>query len=140
MIKLQVIGHLGKDSIVNQVNGKYVVNFSVAHSEKFKNQQGVETNKTTWVECAQWSDRQPNVAQYLKKGTQVFVEGQPEVRTYPKNDGSTGASMNLRVFSLQLLGGNQNTGGQQQQQPTGGSYVDSAAQPENIGPVDDLPF
>jgi single-strand DNA-binding protein len=136
MIKLQAIGHLGKDAIVNQVNGKYVVNFNVAHSEKFKNAQGVETNKTIWVECSQWSDRQPNVAQYLKKGTQVFVEGTPEVRTYQKNDGTTGASLNLRVFSLQLLGGNSN------QQSTQNTPVH-----ENVNtasdisqPIDDLPF
>jgi hypothetical protein len=35
MIKLQVIGHLGRDGVVNNVNGKNVINFSVAHAEKF---------------------------------------------------------------------------------------------------------
>ena len=40
MIKMQVIGHLGQDATVNNVNGKSVINFSVAHSEKYKNKDG----------------------------------------------------------------------------------------------------
>ena len=42
MIKMQIIGHLGQDSQVNDVNGKKVINFSVAHSEKFKNKIQME--------------------------------------------------------------------------------------------------
>ncbi len=42
MIKIQVIGHLGKDCTVNNVNGKNVINFSVAHSEKYKDASKAE--------------------------------------------------------------------------------------------------
>lgn len=111
MIKLQVIGHLGKDCVTNTVQGKNVINFNVAHTEKFKDQQGNQKDKTIWVECAYWTDRTA-IAPYLRKGTQVYVEGSPEVKTYPKNDGTTGSSLTLRVFSVQLLGGRgENTGG-----------------------------
>jgi single-strand DNA-binding protein len=72
MIKLQVIGNLGKDGVVNNVNGKNVINFSVAHTEKFKDAQGVQKDKTIWVECAYWTDR-TGIAPYLKKGTQVYA-------------------------------------------------------------------
>lgn len=104
MIKLQVIGNLGKDCLTNTVNGKTVMNFNVAHTEKFKDAQGNQKDKTIWVDCAYWSER-TGIAPYLKKGTQVYVEGAPEVRTYPKNDGTTGTSLTLRVMSVQLLGG-----------------------------------
>ncbi len=67
MIKLQVIGNLGKDCLTNSVNGKSVINFNVAHTEKFKDSQGQVKEKTTWVECAYWTDRTP-VAQYLRRG------------------------------------------------------------------------
>ena len=103
MIKLQVIGNLGKDCVTNTVNGKNVINFSVAHTEKFRDAQGNQKDKTIWVECAYWTDR-TGIAPYLKKGTQVYAEGTPEVRTYPKNDGTTGVSLTLRVFNVQLLG------------------------------------
>lgn len=103
MIKLMAIGNLGKDCNVNTVNGKNVINFSIAHTEKFKDSTGAQREKTTWVECAYWTDR-TGISPYLKKGTQVYVEGTPEVRTYQTNDGKSGASLSLRVQSIQLLG------------------------------------
>lgn len=144
MIKLQVIGNLGKDCITNTVNGKSVMNFNVAHTEKFRDQQGVQKDKTIWVECAYWSDRTA-VAPYLKKGTQVYVEGTPEVRTYTKNDGTTGVSLTLRVQSVQLLGSRGESGGGSSEggyesggyRAQGGSNVQSTEMTEA---VDDLPF
>jgi len=146
MIKMQVIGRLGKDCVVNNVNGKSVINFTVAHSEKYKDSGGNSQEKTTWVDCAYWTDRTA-VAPYLTKGIQVFVEGSPEVRSFQRNDGTAGASLSMRVREVQLLGGkgDNNGGGQmqdsdapsnnnQQYQKSGGSagINDDAA--------DDLPF
>ncbi|GAO41233.1 single-stranded DNA-binding protein [Flavihumibacter petaseus] len=124
MIKLQVIGNLGRDCVTNNVNGKTVMNFTVAHTERFRDASGNQQERTIWVDCAYWSDRTA-VAQYLKKGTQVYVEGNPEVRTYAKNDGSTGASLTMRVQNVQLLGARQeggNAGGGYQGGNSGGGY------------------
>jgi single-strand DNA-binding protein len=153
MIKLQVIGNLGKDGVVNNVNGKNVINFSVAHTEKFKDAQGVQKDKTIWVECAYWTDR-TGIAPYLKKGTQVYAEGQPDIRNYTTKDGTQGTSLSLRVSSVQLLGGrNDNQGADgsggnsyQNQQPSYSqpSYNQSspaaASANEITEPMDDLPF
>jgi len=57
MIKLQVIGNLGKDAQVNNVNGKTVINFNVAHTERYKDAQGNQKDRTTWVDCSYWTDR-----------------------------------------------------------------------------------
>lgn len=103
MIKLQVIGHLGKDAITNLVNGKNVINFSVAHTESWKDAQGNKQSKTTWVECAYWTDK-TGIFPYLRKGSMVFVEGAPEVKTFQKQDGTTAANLSLRINSIQLLG------------------------------------
>ena len=103
MIKMQVIGNLGKDCVVNTVNGKNVINFTVAHTEKYRDSQGNNQEKTTWVDCAYWTDRTA-IAPYLQKGQQVFVEGTPEVRSFTRNDGTAGASLSLRVREVQLLG------------------------------------
>ena len=103
MIKMQVIGNLGKDCVVNTVNGKNVINFTVAHTEKYKDSSGNNQEKTTWVDCAYWTDRTA-VAPYLTKGTQVFVEGTPEVRSFQRNDGTAGASLSMRIREVQLLG------------------------------------
>jgi single-strand DNA-binding protein len=144
MIKLQVIGNLGKDCVVNNVNGKNVINFSVAHTEKFKDAQGQQKDKTIWVECAYWTDR-TGIAPYLKKGTQVYAEGTPDIRTYTTGDGRPGTSLSLRVMSVQLLGGRGEggaEGGGYQPQP---SYNQSSSRPSASAtditePMDDLPF
>jgi len=154
MIKMQVIGHLGKDCLVNTVNGKNVINFSVAHSEKFKDSQGVLQERTTWVDCAYWTDRTA-VAPYLQKGTLVYVEGTPEARSYTRQDGTLGASLSLRVREVQLLGGKSGDARptatstieshRTSEAPSYGSYENSAAPAapatmEQGADGDDLPF
>lgn len=102
MIKLQIVGNLGKDANVNTVNGKNVINFSVAHTEKFKDSQGNLKEKTTWVECAYWTDRTA-VAPYLKKGTMVYAEGSPEADPYMNKENQAAATLRMRVQNVQLL-------------------------------------
>lgn len=143
MIKLQVIGHLGKDCVTREVNGRNVINFSVAHSEKFKTSAGVQQERTTWVECSYWTDRL-GIAPYLLKGQLVYVEGGPEVDAYKRQDGEPGASLRLRVRDVQLLGGRTGT------ESGGSSGEDYASQGRQQGPqspqpqhetgADDLPF
>ena len=142
MIKLQVIGHLGKDCIVNTVNGKNVINFSVAHSEKFRDSSGVNQERTIWVECAYWTDK-TTIAPYLQKGTQVFVEGPPELRTFTRGDGTSGTSLTMRVRDIQLLGRKGDNAGGIPAASDNSSYNRQAtpAAPANMDEVsDDLPF
>lgn len=108
MIKLQIVGRLGKDCIQKEVNGRSVINFSVAHSERYKDAQGVQKERTTWVECAYWTDRTA-VAQYLTKGTLVYAEGSPEADAYTNKDGQAAATLRMRVQSVQLLSGSNET-------------------------------
>ena len=136
MIQLQVIGNLGKDAVLNNVNGKSVINFTVAHTERFKDAQGVQKDRTTWVDCAYWTDR-TGIAPYLKKGTSVYVEGTPDVRTYTTADGRNGATLSLRTLNIQLLGGKPSEGGAPQQESSSASSTMVNTPSE---PLDDLPF
>jgi single-strand DNA-binding protein len=143
MIKMQIIGNLGKDCVVNTVNGKNVINFTVAHTEKFRDSQGNNQERTTWVDCAYWSDK-TGVSQYLTKGKQVYVEGQPEAKAFQRNDGTPGASLTLRVREIQLLGGRGDSGGSSnafQGNAAASSSAGNIPQPNDITePIDDLPF
>ena len=142
MIKMQIIGNLGKDCVVNTVNSKNVINFTVAHTEKYKDSQGNQQEKTTWVDCAWWTDRTA-VAQYLTKGKQVYVEGQPEARSFQRNDGTPGSSLSLRVRDLQLLGGRGDHAGSSSATTTAATspVTSNIPSPSDITePVDDLPF
>jgi len=152
MIKLQIIGNLGADCIQKEINGKNVINFNVAHTEKFKDAQGNVVEKTIWANCAYWTDRTA-VAQYLKKGKQVFVDGSPEVEVYTNKDGQPAATLRVRVRDLQLLGGNVdgNTGNQSSyasapassSSSSGSNYSTNSNKPvtaDTEEPADDLPF
>lgn len=148
MIKLQIVGNLGKDCITKEVNGKNVINFSVAHTERYKDQQGNPKERTTWVECAYWTDRTA-VAQYLKKGKMVYAEGAPEADAYMNKENQAAATLRMRVQSLQLLGGNDGAPGggapgmQQQYAPAPSNNYSAApmgAAPDGPAPADDLPF
>ena len=127
-----------------QCEWRNVMNFNVAHTERYKDAQGNQKEKTIWVDCAYWSDRTA-VAPYLKKGTQVYVEGTPDVRTYTKNDGTNGASLSLRVQSVQLLGTKtENSGGTSFGSPAPAGNFNSANQQAPVvsmdAGADDLPF
>ena len=145
MIKLQIIGNLGKDCIVKEINGKNVINFSVAHTERYKDAQGNQKERTTWVECAYWTDRTA-IAPYLTKGTTVYAEGSPEADAYTNKEGQASATLRMRVQNIQLLGGgnkdNQgaNAGNVSNTGMSSRPVASSAAAPNTPAPVDDLPF
>lgn len=149
MIKLQIIGNLGKDCIVKEVNGKNVINFSVAHTERYKDSQGNQKERTTWVECAYWTDRTA-VAQYLTKGRTVYAEGSPEADAYSNKEGQPAATLRMRVQNVQLLSNNgtegTNTGNSNSGYTNTGStsvsnnQVAAPAEMSTTGGDDGLPF
>ena len=149
MIKLQIIGNLGADCIQKEINGKTVINFNVAHSEKFKDAQGNLKERTTWVNCAYWTDKTA-VAQYLTKGRTVYAEGSPEAEAYTNKEGQPASTLRMRVQTVQLLGGNTenpgNTGSNYNQgnvsNAGSGTMPVVKTQPamQNAPVDDDLPF
>lgn len=121
MITMQVVGTLGKDAEVKDLQGKKVINFYVAVN------QGYGDNKTTlWVDCAKWGEK-TGISEYLKKGTKVAVHGEPSIRKW-----DNGATITLRVADIELLGGkNEN---QQQDDPPKQEPASTEAE------LNDLPF
>ena len=145
MLQVEIIGNIGNDAQVKDFNGKKYIAFNVAHSEKFKNQQGVETERTTWVSVLKPGESA--VAQYLKKGTPVFVRGDLSVKTYKDNAGNWQVGVNCLAREVQLLPGgkrDQNAGTQQEApaEPATSTNVSSApaASETGEGNADDLPF
>lgn len=115
MLKTQAIGRVGKDATAKEINGRFVINFSVAVNERTVNPTtGEVMQDTTWLSCAMWRDNMGKVWEYLKKGQQVYVEGKPSYRIYKKSDNRPGLDVTLKVERVELLGssGNGNTTGQ----------------------------
>jgi single-strand DNA-binding protein len=141
MIKMQVLGNLGKDAVMHMHGTDSVLNFSVAHTEKYKDSSGQQVQKTTWVECSWWVDSRSTVGQYLKKGTMVWAEGRPDSRPWETREGKKASSLIMRVTNLQLCGGgNQQPPSQQSASTTSAPVNDQAG----FVPLDtdnfDLPF
>ena len=101
MFKTILTGNIGNDAEVTSFdNGSKVVTFSVAHSKKWTDKAGVKQEKTTWIRCNMW--KQENLAQYLKKGVRVMVEGEIESRAYTNKEGQTVTSLELNVFAIEM--------------------------------------
>ena len=88
--KAIIVGHLGKDPKVSTTNsGTRVVSFSVATSETWKDKNtGERKEKTEWHNIAIYNEGLGRIAeQYLKKGSQVYLEGAIRTRKYTAQDG-----------------------------------------------------
>jgi single-strand DNA-binding protein len=103
MLNLQVMGFVGKDAVVRNVGNQFAISFSIAHSEKFKDKNGVQQERTTWVNCTLWREN-TTVAQYIRKGVRLWVEGTPSLHTYTDQQGRVGGSIELRVRSFEFAG------------------------------------
>lgn len=139
MIKLFVIGNVGNDAEVKEINGRRVINFSIAHNEKYKNHEGVPVTKTVWVRCNYWPESTA-VAAFLKKGTQVFVEGTPSVQAFENNERKPAASLELRVNRIELLGSPENKTENPNQPVLAGAASVPPELKSNGGDDSDLPF
>ena len=99
-----LLGRVGKDAEVKEVGERDVMNFSVAHTEKWKGKDGQEQERTTWVNCSRWFKRgSAKVANYIKKGNLIFVEGEPSARGYTNAAGEVVGSLELRITELKLI-------------------------------------
>ena len=143
--KVLLIGRLGADPEVKQmVNGKNVARLSLATSQSWKDKNtGEKKEKTEWHRVVVFNEGLVNVVQqYLKKGAQVYVEGQLSTRKWKdEQSGQDKYSTEILIqgynSSLTMLGGgNQNNIASQDNKP---NFGDSPA-PDQSGLDDDIPF
>lgn len=113
--KTEIIGYLGNSATVSEINQKKVVNFTCCVTTKWKDAQGVSKERSKWYSCSWWLQN-TNIAQYLKKGTLVYIIGEVEAKTYTnKQTNEVTGQLSLRVNQLQLLGGAKSTAQDNQQ-------------------------
>tara|TARA_Y100000992_G_C21109083_1_gene416383 strand:+ start:169 stop:576 length:408 start_codon:yes stop_codon:yes gene_type:complete len=86
--KVILLGNLGKDPEVRRLDdGRGVANFSLATSETYKNKSGEKVTNTEWHNIVLWSPLADIAENYLKKGSQVYIEGKIANRSYEDKDG-----------------------------------------------------
>lgn len=148
MLKISFTGYLGADCHQKHINDQVAITFSVGVTKQWKNRQGVAMSNTTWVGCTIW--RKPEhtrIAEFLKRGQQVYVDGEPSARAWIKNaDGTAHCSLDCRVDNVELLG--KAAGNNQPYTPAAQTNVTSepnataapAITAANPADNDDLPF
>lgn len=100
MYKTTIIGNLGQDAVYKDFNGTKYISFSVAHSERYKDNDGQPVEKTTWFSCLKKGES--TLIQYLRKGSTVYLEGTPTHRIYTQN-GTTQIGHNINVTRIELI-------------------------------------
>jgi single-strand DNA-binding protein len=88
--KVQLIGRLGRDpeSFIFE-DGKMKVNFPIATNETYKGVDGEKTERTQWHDVVVWGPLAEIVKQYLKKGSELTLEGRLLYRSYEDKEGAT---------------------------------------------------
>jgi len=108
--KVQIIGRLGRDPEIRYAqNGTAVCNLNVAVSESWTDKQGQKQEKTEWIRCAAFGKQAEILEKYLKKGSQIYLEGKMQTRQYDK-DGQTHYATEVLVRDFVFLGGKQDGG------------------------------
>lgn len=107
--KAIIIGHIGKDPEVKYLeSGVAVANFTVATSESFKDKTtGERKTQTEWHNVVLWRGLAEVAEKYLKKGSQVYIEGKLKTRSWEDKDGNTRYTTEIVGDQMTMLGGNQ---------------------------------
>ncbi|WP_304678858.1 single-stranded DNA-binding protein [Neisseria bergeri] len=140
--KVILIGRLGKDPEVRYMpNGEAVCNFSVATSETWNDRNGQRVERTEWHNITMYRRLAEIAGQYLKKGSQVYLEGKIQSRKYTDKNGAERTAYDIIVNEMKMLGGGndeQQAQSAQAETPTPPRRQAPATPVEDID--DDIPF
>ena len=127
--KAMIIGNLGADPELRYTQeGRPVCNFSLATTEKWKDKEGNQQERTEWHKVVVWGKQAENCEKYLSKGRQAYVEGNIQTRDWEDQDGNKRYTTEIVARTVQFLSGG------------GGSQTSGQAKPAESGSDEDLPF
>ena len=86
--KVQLIGHVGQDPEIKQLENGRVANFTIATNESYTNAKGEKVEQTEWHRVSAWGKTVDIIEQLLKKGSHVAIEGKLTHRSYDDKDGN----------------------------------------------------
>lgn len=111
--KVIVVGNLGNDPDTRYMpSGGAVTNLSIATSESWKDKQsGEQKERTEWHKVAMFGRLAEIAAEYLRKGSQVYIEGKLRTRKWQDRDGNDRYTTEIIADEMQMLGGRGGAGG-----------------------------
>ncbi|MBW1805826.1 MAG: single-stranded DNA-binding protein [Deltaproteobacteria bacterium] len=134
--KAIIVGRLGRDPEIRYTpSGAAVANFSVATSEEWKDKEtGEKQERTEWHRVVAWRRLGEICGEYLRKGSQVYIEGRLQTRDWEDRDGNKRYTTEIVAQSMQMLDRANREG---RAESKGESYP--VEEPVSI-PDDDIPF
>ena len=145
--KVILIGRLGKDPETRYMpNGEAVCNFSVATSESWKDKSGQRQERIEWHNVTMYRRLAEIAGQYLKKGSQVYLEGKIQSRKYTDKNGVERTAYDIIVNEMKMLGGGndgqqaQSAQGEAPTMPRRQAPATPAAPVDGSDESDDIPF
>lgn len=139
--KVILIGRLGRDPEVRYMpNGEAVCIFSVATSERWKDQSGQRQERIEWHNITMYRRLAEIAGQYLKKGSQVYLEGKIQTRKYTDKNGVERTAYDIIVNEMKMLGGGNSEQQAQAETPTSPRRQAPAATVNGSDESDDIPF
>ena len=145
--KVIIVGNLGQDPETRYMpSGSAVTNFTVATNESWKDKQtGEQKDRTEWHRVAMFNRLAEIAAEYLRKGSQVYIEGKLRTRKWQGQDGNDRYTTEIIADEMQMLGGRGDGGGGSFGGSRGGGKPSQGggSAPPQSGPDDfddDIPF
>lgn len=141
--KVMIIGNAGKDpEVVQFQDGGKTAKFTLAATERYTDRSGQQQQRTEWFNVVVNGRTADVVERYVRKGSQLYVEGRLQTRKYQAKDGSERYVTEVACLTLQLLGSPQQQQQQQpapqpqyQPQPMPGQYAPQPQQPQYRQPM-----
>ncbi|WP_138429287.1 single-stranded DNA-binding protein [Fodinibius saliphilus] len=143
--KAMIIGRLGQDPDVRYTQSNTAVaNLSVATSERYKDNMGEWKENTEWHRVVAWGRLAEICQEYLKKGSQVYIEGPIQTRKWEDKEGQTRYTTEIKALTMTMLDskGDNGGGGNVPSKPDSTQPVSSSVDlNEDFDDIDDdLPF
>jgi single-strand DNA-binding protein len=135
--KVILIGNLGRDPEVRYLeNQRVVAQFSLATTESFTNSSGERKTETEWHQIETWDNLARITEKYLKKGSQVYIEGKIKTAIWRDKEGTEHTEKKIKAININLLGSRPQATGNEDttNQPT------VQAPPSQLEAGGDLPF
>ena len=149
--KVILVGNLGKDPEVQTFDSYKKAAFSLATTEHSRDKEGNEVQHTEWHNIVMWRGLAEIAEQYLRKGSQVYIEGKIRTRSFDSKEGQKKYITEIQADNLVLLGGRKEGGNENSfQSPSSPSAISSHPAQSVVPPIteplaqqddhDDLPF
>jgi single-strand DNA-binding protein len=101
---VRLLGHLGEDPKVRKLDsGKTVANFSIATNEIYRDSKGEKQSETTWHRLVAWGKQAEIAEKYLKKGSEISIEGKLTNRSWEDKNGEKQYMTEIVVNSMLML-------------------------------------